>query len=60
MSLSVFKPQVCSRHFTDMFPHPEGSGKQTSVTYIKSLFGKSGVSIPAHEIGAHGDEDHGL
>jgi len=26
----------------------------------KSLFGKSRVSISAHEIGAHGDEDGGI
>ncbi|GAB6969114.1 hypothetical protein JCM25156A_31530 [Komagataeibacter kakiaceti JCM 25156] len=26
----------------------------------KSLFGKSWMSISAHEIGTHGDEDHGL
>ena len=30
------------------------------VTDLKSLFGKSWMSVSSGEIGAHGDEDHGL
>ncbi|MBS1063655.1 hypothetical protein JK185_11470 [Gluconobacter wancherniae] len=58
--------QIVDRYTSDIRDYRRQVSETASQEYIrdiitgKSLFGKSRVSVSAHEIGPHGDKNHGL